>query len=250
MVPDELGTAVDLINNTNLNVDLNFSLDPAWVLDECELVAWIQNLNNKEILQGSKVKLTELMPVPVELTSFTASANSSGVVLNWTTASEINNHGFEIERSKDNETFYSIGFVQGTGTTTEAQSYSFIDDIEYSGVKTYYYRLRQVDLDGRSQYSEVVTVDFDIPRDFVLSQNYPNPFNPSTTITYALPTQSPVVIKIYDLTGQEVITLVDEVKEAGTYEINFDALNFSSGVYIYQMRAGDFTSVKKMSILK
>ena len=89
-----------------------------------------------------------------------------------------------------------------------------------------------------------------MPASFNLSQNYPNPFNPSTKITYALPNQSPVVIKVYDLTGQEVITLVDEVKEAGTYEINFDALNFSSGVYIYQMRAGDFSSVKKMSILK
>jgi hypothetical protein len=250
MAPDELGTAVDLINNSNISVDLNFALDASWVLDECELVAWIQNLNNKEILQGSKVKLTDLMPVPVELTSFTASAKSVGVVLNWTTASEINNHGFEIERSQDNESFYRIGFVQGTGTTTEMQSYSFVDDIEYSGVKTYYYRLRQVDLDGRSQYSDVVNVDFDIPKDFVLSQNYPNPFNPSTKITYALPTQRPVVIKVYDLTGQEVITLVDEVKEAGTYEINFDAVNYSSGVYIYQMSAGDFSSVKKMSILK
>jgi hypothetical protein len=250
MAPDELGTAVDLMNNSNISVDLNFSLDPSWVLDECEFVAWIQNLNNKEILQGSKVKLMDLMPVPVELTSFTASANSAGVVLNWTTATEINNHGFEVERSQDSESFYRIGFVEGRGTTTEIQSYSFLDDIEYSGVKTYYYRLRQVDLDGRSQYSDVVNVDFDIPTDFVLSQNYPNPFNPSTKITYALPSQSPVVIKVYDLTGQEVITLVDEVKEAGTYEINFDALNFSSGVYIYQMRAGDFTSVKKMSILK
>ena len=250
MAPDELGTAVDLMNNSNINVDLNFSLDPTWVVDELELVSWIQNLNNKEIHQGSKVKLTDLMPIPVELTSFTASANSPGVVVNWTTATEINNHGFEVERSKDNENFYRIGFVQGKGTTTEMQSYSFIDDIEYAGVKTYYYRLRQVDLDGRSQYSDVVNVDFDIPKDFVLSQNYPNPFNPSTKITYALPSQSPVVIKVYDLTGQEVITLVDEVKEAGTYEINFDALNFSSGVYIYQMRAGDFSSVKKMSILK
>jgi hypothetical protein len=250
MAPDELGTAVDLMNNSNISVDLNFALDASWVLDECELVAWIQNLNNKEILQGSKVKLTDLMPVPVELTSFTASANSVGVILNWTTATEINNHGFEVERSQDSESFYRIGFVQGVGTTTENQSYSFIDDIEYSGVKTYYYRLRQVDLDGRSQYSDVVNVDFDIPKDFVLSQNYPNPFNPTTKITYALPSQSPVLIKVYDLTGQEVITLVDEVKEAGTYEINFDALNFSSGVYIYQMRAGDFSSVKKMSILK
>ena len=250
MMPDELGTMVDLMNNSNISVDLNFSLDPTWVTDECELVAFIQNLNNKEILQGSKVKLLDLMPVPVELTTFTASTNKSGIVLNWSTASEINNHGFEVERSKDNVSFYSIGFVKGTGTTTEIQSYSFVDDIEYSGVKTYYYRLRQVDFDGRSQYSDVVNVDFDVPKDFVLSQNYPNPFNPSTKITYALPNQSPVVIKVYDLTGQEVITLVDEVKEAGTYEINFDALNFSSGVYIYQMRAGDFSSVKKMSILK
>ncbi len=188
------------MNNNNLNVNVNFSLDPSWVTDECELVAWIQNLNNKEILQGSKVKLLDLMPVPVELTSFTASANASGVVLIWTTASEINNHGFEIERSQDDKTFYRIGFVKGTGTTTEIQSYSFVDDIEYSGVKTYYYRLRQVDFDGRSQYSDVVNVDFDVPKDFVLSQNYPNPFNPSTKITYALPNQSPVVIKVYDLT--------------------------------------------------
>jgi len=250
MLPDENGTPIDMITNNSLQIDLNFTLDATWVADNCELVAFIQNLDSKEILQGSKVKLTDLMPVPVELTSFTASANASGVVLSWTTASEINNHGFEIERSQDDKTFYRIGFVKGTGTTTEIQSYSFVDDIEYSGVKTYYYRLRQVDFDGRSQYSDVVTVDFDVPKDFVLSQNYPNPFNPSTKITYALPTQSPVVIKVYDLTGQEVITLVDEVKEAGTYEINFDALNFSSGVYIYQMRAGDFSSVKKMSILK
>jgi hypothetical protein len=250
MLPDENGSPIDMITNNSLQVDLNFILDATWVADNCELVAFIQNLDTKEILQGSKVKLTDLMPVPVELTSFTASANSAGVLLNWTTATEINNHGFEIERSQDNETFYRIGFVEGTGTTTEIQSYSFVDDIEYSGVKTYYYRLRQVDLDGRSQYSDAVNVDFDIPKDFVLSQNYPNPFNPSTKITYALPSQSPVVIKVYDLTGQEVITLVDEVKEAGTYEINFNALNFSSGVYIYQMRAGDFSSVKKMSILK
>jgi hypothetical protein len=188
--------------------------------------------------------------IPVELTSFIAETRSEGVELSWTTATELNNLGFEIERSNDNENFYRIGFVQGAGTTTEIQSYTYIDDIEYSGIKTYYYRLKQVDFDGRSQYSDVVNVDFDIPKDFVLGQNYPNPFNPSTKITYALPTQSPVLIKVYDLTGQEVITLVDEVKEAGTYEINFEALNFASGVYIYQMRAGDFSSVKKMSILK
>ena len=250
MMPDENGTSVDLMNNDNINVNVNFSLDPSWVIEECELVAFVQNLDNKEILQGSKVKLTDLMPVPVELTSFTANANSSGVVLTWTTASEINNNGFEIERSNDGENFFRVGFVKGAGTTTEPQTYSFIDKLDYSGVKTYHYRLRQVDFDGRTQFSDVVTVDFDVLMDFALSQNYPNPFNPSTKIVYALPTQSPVVIKIYDLTGQEIATLVNEVKEAGTYEITFDALNFSSGVYIYQMRSGNFSSVKKMSVLK
>lgn len=250
MAPDELGTAVDLINNSNITVDLNFSLDPSWVLDECELVAFIQNLNNKEILQGSKVKLTELLPVPVELTSFTVNTAKNGIVLNWSTASEINNLGFEVERSNNGQNFYRIGFVEGMGTSTETHNYSFVNEIEYSGQKTLYYRLKQVDFNGRSEYTEIISVEFDIPTVFALSQNYPNPFNPSTKITFAVPEKSPVLIKIYDLTGQEVKTLVNEVKDAGTYDISFDASGLSSGVYLYQMRAGSFSSVKKMSILK
>jgi hypothetical protein len=188
--------------------------------------------------------------IPVELASFTSTVSSKGVTLDWTTATELNNHGFEIERSYDGTNFFRIAFVQGFGTTTQSHNYTYIDKVDYTGGKTLYYRLKQVDYDGSYSYSTVLTVEFDVPSKFVLNQNYPNPFNPTTKITYAVPKQSPVLIKVFDLTGQEVITLVDEVKEAGTYEINFDALNFSSGVYIYQMRAGDFSSVKKMSILK
>jgi hypothetical protein len=122
--------------------------------------------------------------------------------------------------------------------------------VEYNGTEKFSYRLKQVDFDGSFQYSEVVEVTFDVPKDFVLQQNFPNPFNPSTTIRYAVPQTSPVIIKVYDLTGQEVATLVNEVKEAGTYEVKFDAGKLASGVYIYRMTAGEFTSVKKMNVLK
>ncbi len=110
------------------------------------------------------------------------------------------------------------------------------------------YRLKQVDLDGRVNYSSIVEVEFDVPKDFVLHQNYPNPFNPSTTIKYAVPKTSLVNIKVYDLTGQEVASLVNEVKEAGTYEIKFDARNLASGIYLYRMIADNFTSVRKFNV--
>jgi hypothetical protein len=250
MMPDENGTSIDMIGNNSLQVDLNFSLDPAWGAQNCELVAFIQNLDNKDILQGSKVALEDLSPVPVELTSFTAEETSEGVELIWSTASEINNHGFEIEKSFDGENFFRAAFVQGAGTTTETKNYSYLDAIEYNGINTFYYRLRQVDYDGRSMYSEVLTVEFDVPKDFILHQNYPNPFNPSTTIKYAVPKKTLVSIKIYDLTGQEIASLVNEVKEAGTYELEFEAQNIASGVYIYRMIADDFSAVKKFNVLK
>jgi hypothetical protein len=145
------------------------------------------------------------------------------------------------------EEFYTIGFVEGHGTTTEGQSYSYTDKIE-SG--SFYYRLKQVDFEGTYEYSEVLIVEFDVPRDFVLQQNYPNPFNPSTKIKYAVPEESPVSIKVFDLTGREVATLVDEIKQPGSYELTFEAGKYASGVYIYQMISGDFVQVKKMSLLK
>jgi len=250
MVPNELGTSVDLINNTQIDIPLSFTMDASWVIANCQLAAFIQNLDTKEILQGDKVWISDLMPVPVELTSFNATATSEGVLLNWTTATEINNHGFEIERSEDATEFYTVAFIQGAGTSTESREYVYTDNVEYKGGEIFYYRLKQVDLDGRVEYSDIVEVEFDIPRDFVLHQNYPNPFNPSTTIKYAVPNTSQVSIKVYDMTGQEVASLVNEMKEAGTYEIKFDARNLASGIYIYRMIADNFTSVKKLNVLK
>ena len=250
MVPNENGTPVDLINNTLIDVPLTFSLNASWVAENCQLSAFIQNLNTKEILQGDKVWITDLQPVPVELTSFTAEAEAEGVLLKWTTASELNNHGFEVERSLNGIEFYTVAFIPGSGTTTETKQYAYTDDVDYKGGEIFFYRLKQVDLDGRVNYSSIVEVEFNVPKDFVLHQNYPNPFNPSTTIKYAVPKTSLVNIKVYDLTGQEVASLVNEVKEAGPYEIKFDARNLASGVYLYRMIADNFTSVRKFNVLK
>lgn len=237
MIPDENGTAVDLLNNSYIEIPLSFNKNSTWITEKCQLSAFIQNLNTKEILQGDKVWLTELLPVPVELTAFTAEASVDGVILRWTTATELNNHGFEIEKSADGTEFFTIAFVPGAGTTTETKNYSYTDEVGYKGGETFYYRLKQVDLDGRIQYSNIAEVVFDVPKDFVLHQNYPNPFNPSTTIKFAVPKTSLVNIKVYDLTGQEVSVLVNEVKEAGTYEIKFDARSLASGIYLYRMTA-------------
>ncbi len=250
MMPDQNGTALDFSSNENQVVNLSFTMDPSWVTDNCELVAFIQNNDGKEIQQGTKVKLTELSPVPVELTSFTSTTSKEGITLHWSTASETNNHGFEIERSYDGKTFSQIGFVQGVGTSTENHNYSYLDKVKYSGSQFIYYRLKQVDFNGRANYSDILNVKFDAPGVFQLSQNYPNPFNPTTKINYKVPDQSLVTIKLYNAIGQEVMTLVNEVKDPGSYEINLNASKLSSGIYIYRMTAKNFVSTRKLCILK
>jgi PKD repeat protein len=190
------------------------------------------------------------VPVPVELTSFSAKASSGKVQLNWTTATEINNSGFEIERSYDGNSFFTVGFVRGHGTTTEPKSYSFSEDIQFNATQSIYYRLKQVDYNGTVDYSDVVSVVNDIPIEYALAQNYPNPFNPSTIIAYSIPQKSNVSLKIYDIVGKEIITLVDEQKEAGLYEVKYDASKLSSGVYIYSIQAGDFLENRKMILMK
>ena len=250
MAPNELGTALDFSSNNVIDINLNFSMNASWLADNCELVSFIQNLDGKEILQGTKISLQDLAPLPVELTSFTALASAGKVNLNWTTASEINNSGFEIERSFDGNSFFTVGYVKGNGTTTEPRSYSFIDNIEANGTQTIYYRLKQVDYNGLFEYSDIVSVVFDLPTEYALGQNYPNPFNPSSKIKYSVPQNGLVSIIVYDLTGQVVAILLNEVKEAGNYELNFNAAGLSSGVYFYKMISENFTQVKKMSILK
>jgi len=174
--------------------------------------------------------------VPVELTSFTAKVINGNVNLDWKTATEVNNKGFEVERSLDKVSFSPIAFVEGKGTTTSANSYSFQDKNIASG-NTYYYRLKQMDFDGTFEYSNVVEAKNDIPEVFSLKQNYPNPFNPSTSIKFALPVDSKVNMQVYNMIGQVVATLADGNYSAGTHNVNFNAANLTSGMYIYNIKA-------------
>lgn len=192
-------------------------------------------------------------PIPVELTSFTATLVGSSVQLNWSTASEINNLGFEVERSvisyrARNPVWEKIGFVEGKGTTSEIQNYNFTDQNLVSG--TYNYRLKQIDLDGSFTYSNEIKVEYTMPAEFVLEQNYPNPFNPSTKISWQSPVGSHQIIKVFDLLGNELATLVDEYRPAGKYQIVFNANNLASGTYFYSIRAGEFVQTKKMILLR
>lgn len=186
--------------------------------------------------------------VPVELTSFTASVIDNSVILNWTTASEINNLGFEIQRSIDNKDYVTIGFVEGAGTTTGQNKYTFVDK-DLTPLK-YYYRLKQVDYNGTFDYSPILEAAVVGVLEFSLSQNYPNPFNPSTVIIYQLPVSAIVTLKVYDLLGREVASLVDEYKPAGKYEVDFDGSQLPSGIYFYTLTSGNFTATKKLLLLK
>ena len=191
--------------------------------------------------------------VPVELVSFTADNIDDEVVLKWQTATETNNQGFEIQRMKSdvrnqNSDWEKIGYIKGFGTTSEFKSYSFIDSKISTGA--YSYRLKQIDFDGTFSYSSVIEIEVSGPKDLLLEQNYPNPFNPTTKIRYQIPQESKVVIKIYDILGAEVMTLLNDLKEPGTYEVEFNAQNLSSGTYFYRLAAGEFIEMKKMVLMK
>lgn len=185
--------------------------------------------------------------LPVELTSFSADLEKSKVLLNWQTATEVNNYGFEIERTANNS-WEKIGFVEGHGNSNSAKNYSFQDSPTSDGV--YSYRLKQIDFDGKFEYSSVVEVNFNTVTDFALEQNYPNPFNPTTSISYSIPKNEFVTLKVYDVIGNEVATLVNTLQESGKHEVNFNASNLSSGIYFYKLTAGNYTQIMKMMLVK
>ena len=185
--------------------------------------------------------------LPVELTSFSANVSDGNVVLKWSTATEINNSGFEIER-KSNGEYRTIAFIQGYGTTTNEHNYSYTDNNLNNGAYTY--RLKQVDYDGTFAYSNEINVEVSTPVKFELSQNYPNPFNPSTKISFSIPQNSEVTLTIFNVLGQEVTKLVNGFMEAGNHTIDFNAAGFNSGIYFYKLEAGNFSEVRKMTLLK
>ena len=186
--------------------------------------------------------------IPVELTAFNAFVNDNDVQLDWTTATELNNLGFEIQRKRNDGQFESVGFINGNGTTTETNQYSFIDKKVDAG--NYSYRLMQKDFDGTFAYSPEVEVEVSLPLEYSLEQNFPNPFNPTTTIRYAIPEDNFVSIKLYDVLGNEVITLVNEQQQAGRYEMLFNASSIASGVYYYQITSGNFNQTRKLVLMK
>jgi len=191
--------------------------------------------------------------VPVELISFTADIINNSVKLQWQIATETNNYGFEIERNKlidkSHQTEWErIGFVEGNGTTTEEENYYFTDKNFEPG--RYEYRLKQIDLDGSFEYSNIIEVEILTPEEFSLSQNYPNPFNPTTTIKYSLPSDGFIKLSVFNAIGEEVSTLVNEFKSAGNYEIHFDAEDLTSGIYFYRLKVDNSNLTRKMILLK
>jgi hypothetical protein len=189
--------------------------------------------------------------LPVELSSFSASPTQLGILLKWRTETETNNYGFDIERRAIGESLVQwnkIDFFAGSGSSNSPHEYSFSDHTLSPG--RYAYRLKQIDNDGSFKYSRTVEIVFETPKVFSLEQNYPNPFNPSTVISYSLPVTGLVSLKIYDVIGREVATLVNEAKNAGSYQVTFNAGRLASGVYFYNLQSGNYTSIKKLVLMK
>jgi len=211
-------------------------------------------------------------PLPVELTTFTYSIfDDCKVKLNWSTTIEVNNYGFELERQmqesnkktkEQKQNWKKIVFIEGHGNSNSPKFYEFVDNTVTYG--KYKYRLKQIDLDGKYEYSKIIEADLGLPGKFELSQNYPNPFNPTTTIQYNIPRSKStntgilgnsasygvVTLKIYNIIGEEVATLVNQKQNPGSYQVKFDATNLPSGVYFYRIIANNFTSTKKMILLR
>jgi N-acetylneuraminic acid mutarotase len=186
--------------------------------------------------------------VPVELTTFTVAANGREVTLCWSTATELNNQGFEVQRKFGSNDFVTIGSVKGNGTTTAPNNYTYVDRLIDAG--KYFYRLKQIEYGGKYEYSQSVEVNWSPFTTYKLEQNYPNPFNPTTTIGFGIADRSHMRLSILNILGEEIKILLNEEKEAGYHSIDFNASNLPSGVYFYKLVAKDFISTKKMMLVK
>jgi len=248
LVEDSYLTIVNSTSNPNESFywdgtqwqDMFYYADPPWPAGSANLCIKALTLDENNI--------------PVELTSFTAINKGSKIILEWITATETNNQQFEVyRRNIDNEKstdWMLIGFRKGIGTTSEPTYYNYEDDITGINANALEYRLKQIDYNGSFSFSEIISVSNLAPNGFVLEQNYPNPFNPSTNIRYAVANKQFVSIKVYDVIGNEIATLVNEEKPAGSYEVEFNAGNISAGVYYYTIVTESFVQTKKMILLK
>ncbi|MBK9333671.1 MAG: T9SS type A sorting domain-containing protein [Ignavibacteria bacterium] len=189
-------------------------------------------------------------PLPVELSSFTSVVDGNNVNLLWSTTMEINSRGFEIERKSSSAEWINIGFIEGSNNSNVTVNYNYKDRFLSKG--NYNYRLKQIDFNGNYEYFDLNTdVSIGIPVKYSLSQNFPNPFNPSTTINFSIPENSRIDLKIYDLNGREVRTLINnEFRNADYYSLNVNLAGLSSGVYFYTLTGSNFIETKKMTLIK
>jgi hypothetical protein len=204
--------------------------------------------NDENSYSGSVMKFND-NPLPVELYSFNATVNRNYVTLNWSTGSETNNAGFDIERKSVNSNqWVKTGFVSGKGTINTLTNYTFTDRA-YTGI--FKYRLKQIDLNENFEYFDLsYPVEIRMQPVFKVSQNYPNPFNPVTQLEFVIPESGFVSLKVYDVLGNEVAVLVNEKLSPGIYKKEFDGSNYTSGIYFYTIKAGNFIQTKRMLLLK
>ncbi len=231
---------------SEVKYDLGTSVE---VQSEADLCADVITLNGSFSGGGTICR----GPLPVTLSSFTASVNKNTVLLAWRTETELNNSGFSLERisitgGNTNE-WKPVAFITGNGTTSEPQNYTYVDRYLSSG--NYGYRLKQIDFNGNFEYFDLGSqVTISKPIDFALGQNYPNPSNPASNISFQIPADGIVTLKIYNSIGQEIQTLTDEFKVAGFYTVSFSGGNLASDVYYYKLTSGNFSGVKKMIVVK
>jgi len=252
-------TDVELIDSALAELTVSEPVIFQWytleVFNVCDLAG---NLINPE--KDTTGFVWKEISLPVELNSFTAYVMDQRVHLKWITETEVDNYGFDIERTSSFPSPYQggggeagggwemIGFIEGHGNSNSPKTYSFVDDKPFGGRKLKY-RLKQIDTDGKYEYSDEIEVEI-VPTKCTLYQNYPNPFNPKTTIRYQLLQENKISIKVYDMLGAEIMELLNEKKEPGVYEVELNAESLTSGTYIYRIVAGNFLETKKMILMK
>ncbi len=188
-------------------------------------------------------------PLPVELTTFNVNIiEKNKIQLTWETATEVNNYGFNIERKSEIGEWTSLGFVEGHGNSNSPKSYIFVDN--ELGIGKYSYRLKQIDIDGSFEYSKEIEIDLNTPIEYSLEQNYPNPFNPTTSIQFSIPNSVQVKLVVYNVIGEQIAELLNKEMEAGYHNVQFNASNLNSGIYIYKLETSNFSKTMKMLLLK
>jgi hypothetical protein len=245
----------DPLNSTNLSLiqKITFtSTDLSFLLTDNSTVS--KALSTINLISFSSTD--DGNPVPIELASFIATINGNEVILEWSTVTEVDNYGFEVERSltptpsqrEGDFNWEKIGFVNGHGNSNSPKEYSFTD-IPSGGTKLNY-RLKQIDNDGKYEYSDAVSIEIDLPLQYSLRQNYPNPFNPTTIISYSISKDVLVELKVFDVLGREVASLVNKNQKAGSYEVIYDGRLQASGIYICKMSSDNYSSSIKMLLTK